>query len=1185
LQQYNPQISWRTFQIDIKDDRGKSHTVLPITFRRTLDGENASETSWSQLNIISRAQAVRLIRKKKASATLWVLKNPSEEGTEKPQPSTAAVVLQHKEKGIQRILNKYKDVFRMELPTKLPPKREFEHEIETGDAKPVNVHAYPLSQRHMEEQQRQVEDLLKKGVIRTSSSPWGFPVLFVAKPGGEWRMCVDYRALNKVTTKNGYPLPRIQDLLDSIGQARVLSKIDLLSGYWQLRMGELSIPKTAFNTLFGKFEYVAMPMGLTNAPATFQTMMNKILQPFLNRFCFVYLDDILIFSKSLEEHERHLDEVLRTLQTHQLYAKPSKCKFAMDELEFCGHIVGNGQVKPIPAKLEVIRTWPRPKNVHEVRQFLGLAGYYRRFVKDFAKMAAPLQELLKEADAPEGKKKRKFRPVNWTASCETAFQSLKDALMSKPVLMQPNRMLEFIIETDASEWAVGSVLLQAGEDGMLHPVAFDGRKLTGAERNYPVHEKELLAIKEALRAWRCYIDNGTTTTIVTDHESLQYLADTKKYSKRLARWVAEFQEYSLTIKYRKGKEAIVPDAISRRPDYIGSGPANVAERILEIAAASARVEGVITETWAEAVRMQLAALKGQSEEKWVPAMIRYLRDGTPPTEKKLDKSVRSMAKDFRLRERIVMEDDVHRESEEQLVRVYDDAEAPFLEVPFRKDLVRKMHREFGHLGFPGLMGTIRSRAWWPTMREDIQEMIHSCANCQVSQSSKTSLERERAQHQVEVGIRPFERWGIDLIGPLPATPNKNKWIITAIDYATGWPVAKAVPEATEEAIARFLHEDIFINYGAPRELLSDNGPNLLAGAVQHYVKILQTRHRTTTPYHPRTNGKVENLNGLLGRILTKYLMGKPTRLWDEYLPQALFAARVRSHAVAGRSPFYLVYGVNPRIPSDENVPIDDESIAEAVPRIEQVNHARSIANELLLNRAIKTNKIRDSTVTKTSFEVGSWVLVRNEGPEKFQSRWFGPYRVLKSHPLGTYALEEPGGRVLRNLINGSRLIEAQVDDPKELWSSAAYNRALKRKGMTLERPIEVRKIVDAHEPDPITYSELSTITRAEWDERERAGAHRLVGEDEPIAERVLKRARQKASRRRAIESGIPRKRGRPARQKKDSDESASELAWSAHSSEEEPRTRTDASDTDDNADEDVRPQRSVQFDGPFAVIV
>ncbi|KOS36085.1 hypothetical protein ACN38_g13229, partial [Penicillium nordicum] len=371
---------------------------------------------------------------------------------------------------------------------------------------------------------------------------------------------------------------------------------------------------------------------------------------------------------------------------------------------------------------------------------------------------------------------------------------------------------------------------------------------------------------------------------------------------------------------------------------------------------------------------------------------------------------------------------------------------------------------------------------------------------------------------VTSNIRPFERWGIDLIGALPATPNGNRWIITAIDYATGWPVARAVPDATEETLAEFLFRDIYAHYGAFNELISDNGPNLLSGAVRHFVGLLRARHRTTTPYHPRTNGKVENFNGLIGRMLTKYLMGKPTRLWDEYLTKALFATRVREHTVTRKSPYFLVYGVQPRIVTDEDSPVADQAKTDRDKQIQQLADARSKANELLLVHAVKKQKIRDSAVTKTSFKPDDWVLVRNESKKKFESTWFGPYKVVQSHPLGTYALAEPSGRVLRNLINGARLTDANVGEDPSLWASPAGRSALRKAGQKIGRPEELRRILDEVEPPPPTYADLSTFTREEWQEFRRSGARTEFLGEEVMAERVIAKTRAAARKRRKRET-------------------------------------------------------------------
>lgn len=360
---------------------------------------------------------------------------------------------------------------------------------------------------------------------------------------------------------------------------------------------------------------------------------------------------------------------------------------------------------------------------------------------------------------------------------------MKQLLASAPVLKQPDRTRPYIIETDASEWALGMVLMQQDEHRELHPVAYDGRKLHGAELNYPVHKKELLAIKEAIRTWDRYIDGDRfETTIITDEASLQYLNTTKEYSKRLARWIAEFQQYRLSIRYRKGSENIVADAISRRPDLTGDTPANIS---LERPVWNARLNTT-------------SAVRGVPEEDWLAATIRFLEDGTESNDRATAQAVKKFATNLSFRNTPISAR-APPEVNRQLIYTHDDGVvSPYIEPPFRDDLLTNTHQEFGHLGFPGMNRIVRPRGWWPSLRTDMETVVRACPNCQVAQGSRKSLEREAAQHMVTKGLRPFERWGIDLIGRLPTTLNGNRWIITAIDYATGWPVARAVPDATEE---------------------------------------------------------------------------------------------------------------------------------------------------------------------------------------------------------------------------------------------------------------------------------------------------------------------------------------------------------------------------------------------------
>jgi len=379
---------------------------------------------------------------------------------------------------------------------------------------------------------------------------------------------------------------------------------------------------------------------------------------------------------------------------------------------------------------------------------------------------------------------------------------------------------------------------------------------------------------------------------------------------------------------------------------------------------------------------------------------------------------------------------------------------PYLKWEFRGDLIQRMHNEYEHLSLHGMKDLVMRRGWWPKMDHDIQEFRASCANCQVAQRSRKSQECEYVQLPTPRFVEPFQRWGIDLIGILPKTKDGNRWILTAIDYATGWPLAKALPEATEDAIADFIFHEIYMHYGAPQELFTDGGKNLWGGVVQKYLEKIKTVHKGTSPYHPRTNGKVESLNGLIGNMITKYLLGKPTKLWDLYLDQALFACRVRTHSTTHTSPFYLVYGKHPRLLGDDNHPLDVNTPPQDYkPRIEAVQSARQEASRVTYERALQAKASRDELVQLHEIEEGQWVLVRHENPQKFEVKWFGPYQVVEKKMLGTYRLQDPNGRELAALVHGNRLLKANInsaDTLRKLWASPAIKDQLRKRNITAE---------------------------------------------------------------------------------------------------------------------------------------
>jgi hypothetical protein len=401
--------------------------------------------------------------------------------------------------------------------------------------------------KDLAELKKQIEELLSKEFIRPSSSPWGTPTVFVDKKDGSRRMCVDYRSLNKVTIKNKYPLPRIEDLFDQMRRAKVFSKIDLRSGYHQLKIRMEDIPKTAFTSRYGLYEFTVMSFGLTNAPAYFMYLMNKVFMEYLDKFVVVFIDDILVFSRNVEEHEEHLRLVLQKLREHQLYAKFSKCDFWLKEVSFLGYIITDGGIDVDPSKVQDVLNWNQPKNVPEIRSFLGLAGYYRRFIEGFSKIVKLLTSLLE-----------KGKEFKWDDKCQACFEELKKKLTTAPVLIMPDIHKGFDVYCDASRQGLGCVLMQEGK-----VVAYASRQLRKHEQNYPTHDLELAAIVHALKIWRHYMI-GNKCQIFTDHKSLKYIFTQRDLNLRQRRWLELIKDYDLDIQYHPGKANVVADALSHK---------------------------------------------------------------------------------------------------------------------------------------------------------------------------------------------------------------------------------------------------------------------------------------------------------------------------------------------------------------------------------------------------------------------------------------------------------------------------------------------------------------------------------------------------------------------------------------------------------------------------------------------
>ena len=437
---------------------------------------------------------------------------------------------------LRELLQDYRDIFAIH-PDELGRTNIVQHHIETGDHPPIRSRPYRVPYAQKETIEKHIEDMLHRNVIQPSVSPWASPVVLVPKSDGSSRFCVDFRKVNKITKKDSYPLPLISESLDALGGAKFFSSLDLVSGYWQVEMDPASREKTAFVTHAGLYEYTTMPFGLCNAPGTFQRLMECVLRGLNWQIALIYLDDVLVYSQNFEDHLHHLRLVFDRFREAGLKLKPSKCHFGQKEVNYLGHVITTEGIQPDPKKVKVVQEYPAPKSVKEVRAFMGLTNYYRKFVKGFAQVASPLHDLTKKGAS-----------FLWTEDCQKAFDTLKKALTEAPILAYPDFTQSFQLATDASNDAIGMVLGQK-QNGREVVIAHAGRKLNPAERNYSVTEREALAVIEGVKQLQHYV-YGRQFTVLTEHSVVRWLMNIKEPTGRLARWALLLQQHDFTIQHR-----------------------------------------------------------------------------------------------------------------------------------------------------------------------------------------------------------------------------------------------------------------------------------------------------------------------------------------------------------------------------------------------------------------------------------------------------------------------------------------------------------------------------------------------------------------------------------------------------------------------------------------------------------
>ena len=851
-----------------------------------------------------------------------------------------------REQSIRELIQEYRDLF----PTTPGKTNKAQHFIATSGT-PARVPPRRVPVHYRQEVETQIQHMLDQGIIEECSSPWMAPAVFVKKKTGDLRICVDYRELNKRTTKDVYPLPLPDEVQNRLAGAKVFSTLDMRSGYWQVPINPEDRPKTAFcpGPDMGLFQFTRMPFGLTGAPSTFQRMMNKILRglPFVT----VYIDDVLVHSASIEEHRQHLKVVFQHLRESGLTMKGSKCSIAVPEVHYLGHVFSADGMKPDPRKTEAISEWPIPTSVKEVRQFVGLASYYRRYIQCFAEISKPLHVLT-----------QKNVPFVWSEECNVAFNELKTQLIQAPVLTYPRfdyGASQFVLQTDASAYGIGAVLEQDG-----HVVAYISRALSKAEQQYSVIQKECLGAVYAMKQLRHYL-LGRPFKLVTDHKPLQWLS-AQKMEGLLCRWALSLQEFEFTIEYRCGDQNANADSLSRR----------VSQSTLQSAA---------TQISNSEATQELR--DAQLQDTTLGVLIKAVGKSSKAPPKRGIWKQPPLSRYHQLWSQLCIQNGV-------LCRTYapDPATGP-ITVPvvpnaLQQQALQSSHDSpsAGHQGVEKTLFKLRQVAYWVNMASDVSKYCLACARCQ---QSKLPAPVRAPLQSIPIG-RPWQMIAIDIL-EVPLSLHDNRYLLVIQDYFTKWAEAIPLKNQTASTITTELIK-VFATYGIPQTVHSDQGRNFESTLLRQTLEAFGVNKSRTTAYHPQGDGMVERFNRSLLQLLRSYVHEESD--WERFLPLVLYAYRTTKQISTGVSPFNLLFGRTPA-PLAIACDVAYDPVSYQGYLVTKMATIQDFVEANLVEAASQQQVYYNRHSCQRQFKVGDpvWLSVPTAG--KLDPKWEGGWTVTK----------------------------------------------------------------------------------------------------------------------------------------------------------------------------------------------
>lgn len=938
---------------------------------------------------------------------------------------------------VRELLAKNRDVFAWSS-NDLGHVTTVKHCIELTDDSPFKQRCRRIPPAMFQEVRDHLQGLLDTGIIRPSKSPFSSNIVLVRKKNNELRMCIDYRKLNSITKKDAYALPRIEEILENLAGNKYFTVLDAKSGYHQVEIKEEHKERTAFTVgALGFYEFNRMPFGLSNSPATYQRLMEECLGELHLKICFIFLDDLIIFSKTLEEHLERLQMVFDKLRNTGLKLSPKKCVFCKERVKYVGHIVSEKGIEADPEKTEKVLNWPKPKSPEEVRKFIGFIGYYRRFIPNFSKIAKPLTALFPN---PIKKKSHKVQQQKWKwgSEEEKAFEQLKQHLAQPPILGFPNYQEPFELHVDASHHGLGAVLYQ--KQGKYNRViSYASRSLSRSEKNYPAHKLEFLALKWAVTEKFSDYLYGRKTTVFTDNNPLTYILTTAKLDSTGHRWLAALSNFDLEICYRPGKNNSDADGLSRLSDtkQIDSSGAGLIipsciKAICQTLQQQPYVESLVLDDNFENLEDSGSSLKivtkhinwakEQDKDETLRFWKKVVRSGRKPRPDEIYAKFlphvlnRNFDRLFIENNILFKEIKIDDEIRKQLV-------VPANQIDF---VLTEIHNKFGHPGRDRSLSLLKDRFFWPGMTQNVENWIKSCSRC---------VHRKSQTNQIAPLVNINTTYPLELVCMDYVTLEKSsggyQHMLIITDHFTRYVQAVPTRNMTARTTAEALLKNFIFHYGYPNRLHSDQGANFTGKIIHEICKITGTKKSRTSPYHPMGNGMTERFNRTLFDMLGTLDPDKKTK-WKEYVAPLVSAYNCTRHESTGQTPYFLMFGRHPRIPIDLALNVsgkDFKSLNDYVKNLKtRMKDAFRIAKDVADRARKKQKEGYDLKARGARIDIGDRVLVKIlafEGKHKIMDRWEEKPYIVTEQPnadIPVYVIEREDGEGKKRTLHRNLLL-------------------------------------------------------------------------------------------------------------------------------------------------------------------